>query len=68
MKNLDEIPECSKILDKIIEEMHSLPQPKQRGYYDNWEEEKKILDKYWIKLDEAYKKYMAEHPEEFEEK
>lgn len=52
----------------MFAELDKLPQPKVLGRDTNCAKRKKIQDKYWIKLDEAYKKYMAEHPEEFEEK
>lgn len=68
MKKLTDIPECNKLFDEMFEEIDKLPKPKVLGREGNWVEEKKIKDKYWIKLDKAYKKYMAEHPEEFEEK
>ncbi len=68
MKDLDEIPECSKLLDEMFEEFDKLPKPKTLGLDVNWKEQKKIRDRYWIKLQEAYKKYMTEHPEELEEK
>lgn len=68
MKKLSEVPECSRLFDEMFAELDKLPQPKVLGRDTNCAERKKIQDKYWIKLDEAYKKYMAEHPEEFEEK
>ena len=68
MKKLSEVPECSRLFDEMFAEIDKLPKPKVLGLDVNWKEQKKIRGRYWIKLDEAYKKYMAEHSEEFEEK
>ena len=66
MKNITEIPECKKIIDKMLDEINQLPNP--TGLDTNYIAEKKIKDKYFPLIFKAKERYKRLHPEEFEDK
>lgn len=66
MKNIVDIPECSKLIDKMLDEIDKLPSA--IGFDSNQRAEKKIKDYYFPMIFKAKEKYKKLHPEEFEDK
>lgn len=66
MKKLIEIPECRELIDIMLEKMDKVSI--KQGYDANYKARKKVEEEYLPLIDEIYKKYKKEHPEEFEEK
>lgn len=64
MKNLTDIPECSKLIDEMLKKFDELPPAVGRD--SNQMEMNKIKAEYFPKIEKAKLDYKKLHPEEFE--
>jgi len=67
MKKICEIPECNKLLDEMFAEWDKIPMRTDVKDLAAQRKRKEIESIYLPKVFETYRKYEAEHPEEFKD-
>lgn len=68
MKRVCEVPECSKLFDKMFAEWDKIPTyPNMKYSWKREAERRKIEEIYLPQIFAAYDKYKQEHPEEFKD-